>query len=190
MRSLLIVFAAGLLVSTSAFAADKEDKVSGPLSFKLNGLDGKVVDLSTYKGKVVLLVNVASQCGYTPQYEGLQKLYEDYSKDGLVVVGVPSNDFGRQEPGSDEEIAAFCKSNYKVTFPMLSKVAVKGDAKTPLYKFLTEKETNPEFSGEVSWNFEKFLIGRDGKVVGRYKSKVTPTSDEMIKAVKTELAKK
>ena len=106
------------------------------------------------------------------------------------VIGVPANDFLKQEPGSNEEIAQFCKSNYKVTFPMMAKVVVKGEGKTPLYEFLTSKDTNLGFEGEVSWNFEKFLVGRDGKVVGRFKSKVAPTSEEMIKAVKAELAKK
>lgn len=191
MRSLLTVLAAGLFVTFPALADDiKGEKMTGPLAFKMNGIDGKEVDLSTYKGKVVVFVNVASKCGYTPQYEGLQKLYEDYSKDGLVVIGVPANDFLKQEPGSNEEIAQFCKSNYKVTFPMMAKVVVKGEGKTPLYEFLTSKDTNPGFEGEVSWNFEKFLVGRDGKVVGRFKSKVAPTSEELIKAVKAELAKK
>ena len=191
MRTLLFTLAVGLLTMAPAFAVDsKGEKVSSPLEFKLKGIDGKEIDLSTYKGKVVVIVNVASQCGYTPQYEGLQKLYEDYSKDGLVVIGVPANDFGKQEPGTNEEIAQFCKSNYKVSFPMAAKVTVKGKEITPLYKFLTDKETNPEFAGDVSWNFEKFVIGRDGKVAGRYKSKIAPTSEEMIKAVKAELAKK
>ena len=191
MRSLLTVLAAGLFVTFPALADDtKGEKMTGPLAFKMNGIDGKEIDLSTYKGKVVVFVNVASKCGYTPQYEGLQKLYEDYSKDGLVVIGVPANDFLKQEPGSNEEIAQFCKSNYKVTFPMMAKVVVKGEGKTPLYEYLTSKDTNPGFEGEVSWNFEKFLVGRDGKVVGRFKSKVAPTSEEMIKAVKAELAKK
>jgi glutathione peroxidase len=192
MRTLQYALIAGLVAAAPAVAADqKEDKtVSGPLSFKMTGIDGKEVDLAQYKGKVVLIVNVASQCGYTNQYEGLQKLYEDYSKDGLVIIGVPANDFGKQEPGTDEDIAKFCKTNYKVTFPMMSKVVVKGEGQTPLYQFLTGKATNPGYDGDVKWNFEKFLIGRDGKVVGRFKSGVAPTGEEMIKAVKTELAKK
>ncbi|HEY2783671.1 MAG TPA: glutathione peroxidase, partial [Fimbriiglobus sp.] len=151
---------------------------------------GKEVDLSKYKGKVVLLVNVASKCGYTPQYEGLQSLYEAHAKAGLVVIGVPANDFGKQEPGTDEEIVKFCSSKYKVTFPMMSKVVVKGEGKCPLYKFLTEKDTDPKFAGEIQWNFEKFLISRDGTVVGRFKSSVDPKSEELTKAVKAELAKK
>ena len=188
MRTLLL--AAALLAAAPALAADKDEKMTSALAFKLPGIDGKDVDLASYKGKVVMFVNVASKCGYTSQYEGLQKLYETYEKQGLVVVGVPANDFGKQEPGTNEEIATFCKSNYKVTFPLLGKVVVKGEGKTPLYQYLTGKETNPNFGGEVSWNFEKFLIGRDGKVVGRFKSGVAPTDDELVKAVKDELVKK
>ena len=192
MRTLQYALIAGMIAAAPASAADKkEDKtVSGPLAFKMTGIDGKEVDLSQYKGKVVVIVNVASQCGYTNQYEGLQKLYDDFSKDGLVIVGVPANDFGKQEPGTNEEIDKFCKTNYKVTFPMMSKVVVKGDGQTPLYQHLTGKETNPGFEGDVKWNFEKFLIGRDGKVVARFKSGVAPTGEEMLKAVKAELAKK
>lgn len=191
MRALLLGFAVGIFSAAAATAADKSgEKMTGPLAFKMTGIDGKEVDLSTYKGKVVVFVNVASQCGYTPQYEGLQKLYDEYGKDGLVIIGVPANDFGKQEPGSDEEIVKFCKNNYKVTFPLMSKVVVKGEGKTPLYQYLTSKDTNPGFDGEVKWNFEKFLVSREGKVVGRFKSGVSPTSEEMTKAVKAELAKK
>ncbi len=188
MRTLLSLVAVGLISTVANSADNKEDKVTGPLSFKMAGIDGKDVDLSTYKGKVVLFVNVASQCGYTPQYEGLQKLYDEYQKDGLVVIGVPANDFGKQEPGSNDEIAKFCKTNYKVTFPMLGKVVIKGSGQAPLYAYLTSKESG--FDGDVKWNFEKFLVGRDGKVAGRFKSGVAPSSEEFVKAVKTELAKK
>lgn len=193
MRTLLLAAALAAvapLATTKVRAADTDEKMTSALAFKLPGIDGKDVDLAAFKGKVVMFVNVASKCGYTSQYEGLQKLYETYEKQGLVIVGVPANDFGRQEPGTNDEIAQFCKSNYKVTFPMLGKVVVKGDGQTPLYKFLTGKDTNPTFGGEVGWNFEKFLIGRDGKVVGRFKSGVAPSDDELVKAVKDELAKK
>lgn len=162
-----------------------------PLDVKMKGIDGKAADLSKYKGKVVLVVNVASQCGYTPQYKGLQELYTKYHKDGLIVLGVPSNDFGKQEPGTDKEIVEFCNTNYKVTFPMLSKVVVKGTGKVELYKILTA--ATPDKNGkvtEVAWNFEKFLIGRDGKVVGRFKSAVAPEADELTKAIQTQLDKK
>jgi glutathione peroxidase len=180
---------AAVLLSTAAIgrADEKEKKVTGPLDHKLTGIDGKELDLSKYKGKVVLFVNVASECGFTPQYKGLQELYEKHEKDGLVVVGVPSNDFGKQEPGSNAEIVKFCQANYKVKFPMTEKVVVKGDKKIPLYQFLTSKDTNPKFAGEVNWNFEKFLIGRNGEVVGRFKSGVEPMSEQLTKAIKTEL---
>ncbi len=166
------------------------DKVTGPLELTMKGIDGKDVDLSKLKGKVVLFVNVASKCGYTKQYKGLQGLYEKHEKDGLVIVGVPANEFGGQEPGSDDEIQKFCSSKYSVTFPMLSKVVVKGDGISPLYKFLTSKETNPKFAGDIKWNFEKFLVNRKGEVVGRYESKVAPESEELTKAIEDELAKK
>jgi glutathione peroxidase len=175
----------------AAPAADKGDKsVPAVLNFTLKDITGKPVELSQYQGKVVLLVNVASKCGYTPQYQGLQALYEKYGKDGLVVIGVPANEFGRQEPGTDAEIAKFCTAKYNVTFPMMSKVVVKGEGITPLYQFLTSKETNPKFAGDISWNFEKFLISRSGEVVGRYKSKVEPQSAELVQAIQAELAKK
>ncbi len=141
-----------------------------------------------YKGKVVLFVNVASQCGATDQYAGLQKLYAGHEKDGLVIIGVPANEFGQQEPGSNEEIAKFCQKNYKVTFPMLAKVVVKGDGICPLYGYLTSKGSG--FGGDIGWNFEKFLIGRDGKVAARFKTDVEPDADEFVKAIKAQLDKK
>ena len=182
-----------LLLACSLFAlpAMSEDKkMTGPLTFKMKSIDGKEVDLASFKGKVVLFVNVASECGYTKQYDGLQKLYETYKDKGLVVVGVPANEFGKQEPGTDEQIAEFCSSKFHVTFPMMSKVVVKGDGITPLYAFLTGKDTDPKFAGPIGWNFEKFLIGRDGQVVGRFKSAVKPDSKEMMDAIEAELAKK
>ena len=160
------------------------------LDVNMKTLAGEVVDLSQkYAGKVVLLVNVASQCGYTRQYEGLQQLHAKYADKGLAIVGVPANNFGAQEPGTDEEIGDFCSRNYGVEFDMLSKVSVAGDDKTELYQRLTSSETNPEYSGEVQWNFEKFLIGRDGKIAGRFASKVEPLSEELTQAIETELAK-
>jgi glutathione peroxidase len=184
--------AAALLLFTGVcFASDKkDDKMGSPLEVKLAGIDGKELDLTQYKGKVVLFVNVASKCGYTKQYIGLQAIYDKYSKDGLVVIGVPANDFMGQEPGTNEEILKFCSSTYKVTFPMAGKVTVKGAEKAPLYKFFTEKETNPKFAGEIGWNFEKFLVNRKGEVVGRFKSGDDPESDSVIKAIKAELEAK
>ena len=180
-----VVFCACLGTGTS-----EDKKMTGPLEFKMKAIDGKDVDLSQFKGKVVLFVNVASACGYTPQYKGLQGLYEKYGKDGLVVIGVPANEFGSQEPGTDEEIAKFCETKYKVTFPMMSKVVVKGANSTPLYAFLTGKDTNPKFAGDIGWNFEKFLVGRNGEVVGRFKSAVKPDAEELVKAIEGELKTK
>lgn len=164
--------------------------MSEVLDFKMKGLDGKEVDLAQYKGKVVLIVNVASRCGYTPQYKGLEALYEKYGDKGLVIIGVPANEFKAQEPGSDADIATFCQTNYGVKFPMLSKVVVKGPGMVPLYQVLTGKETNPQFSGDIRWNFTKFLIGRNGKIVGRFEPAIKPESPEVVKAIETELAEK
>ncbi len=151
--------------------------------FALTSIDGKPAPLSSYKGKVLLLVNVASKCGYTPQYTGLQSLYDKYKDRGLVVVGVPANNFGGQEPGTNEEIKTFCTRNYNVTFPMMSKVSVKGEDKTPLYGYLTENT-----GGDVKWNFTKFLVDKNGKIVSRFESKVTPESPELTSAVEKALA--
>ncbi len=181
---LLLVIAVCALVSLAMGAAGAAQP--SPLSGEVKGIDGKPVDLAAYKGKVVLVVNVASRCGYTGQYAGLQKLYDTYKDKGLVILGFPANDFGAQEPGSDAEIASFCSSKYGVTFDMFSKIVVKGADKAPLYKALTESATPP---GEVSWNFEKFLIGRDGTVVGRYKSGVSPEDGKLTTAIEAELAK-
>jgi glutathione peroxidase len=181
----------GSLFQSSSPAADKGDaKVPPALDFTMKDIKGKDVKLSQYQGKVVLLVNVASRCGYTPQYSGLEKLYEKYKDDGLVVVGVPANEFGKQEPGTDEEIQKFCTGTYNVTFPMMSKVVVKGKDICPLYKFLTSNDTDPQFAGDVKWNFERFLIDRSGKVVGRFRSPVEPQSPELVNAVEGELKKK
>lgn len=151
--------------------------------FTLTSIDGNPAPLSSYKGKVLLLVNVASKCGYTPQYTGLQTLYDKYKDRGLVVVGVPANNFGGQEPGTNEEIKTFCTRNYNVTFPMMSKVSVKGEDKTPLYGYLTENT-----GGDVKWNFTKFLVDKNGKIVSRFESKVTPESPELTSAVEKALA--
>jgi glutathione peroxidase len=190
-RGFVLLTGALLAAGAAARAADKGDaKVPAALNFQMNDIAGKPVELSQYQGKVVLLVNVASKCGYTPQYQGLEKLYEKYGKDGLVVIGVPANEFGKQEPGSDAEIKQFCTANYNVTFPMMSKVVVKGKDICPLYQFLTSKDTDPKFAGDVRWNFEKFLISRSGEVVGRFKSPVKPDAPELVKAVEAELNKK
>ena len=150
-----------------------------------NTIDGKETSLGALGGGPVLVVNVASECGYTPQYAGLQALYEEYSGKGLTVLGVPSNDFGAQEPGSEAEIKAFCSAKFKVSFPMAAKIAVKGPGKHPLYAHLTARA--PE-TGEVDWNFEKFLVGKDGSVVGRFKSDVEPGAPELKRAIEAALA--
>ena len=155
---------------------------------KLNTLEGKPTSLAAYKGKVVLLVNVASKCGLTPQYDALQKLHDKYKDQGFTIVGVPCNDFGGQEPGSSEEIRTFCSSKYNVTFPLMEKVHVKGAEQHPLYARLTGK--GAEFPGEIKWNFGKFLIGRDGKVLNRFEPQTKPDSEEVVKAVETALASK
>jgi glutathione peroxidase len=157
--------------------------------FNLKTIDGQPTSLKAYHGKVVLLVNVASKCGYTPQYAGLEALYEKYKDRGLVIVGVPANNFGQQEPGTNEEIKKFCSNKYSVTFPMMSKVSVLGDDKTPLYVFLTSKSTDPKFAGDIQWNFTKFLFDRNGNPVARFEPNVTPDSPEVTAAIESALGK-
>ena len=180
------------VVSTAALAADKGDKNVAPvLDHTMKSLTGKDVDLSKYQGKVILMVNVASRCGYTPQYTGLQQLHDKYAEQGFAVLGFPCNQFGKQEPGTADQIATFCQDNYGVEFDMFSKVDVnsgKGAEQCDLYKFLTSEETNPKFSGPVKWNFEKFLIGRDGQVIARFPSKIKPEGPEMTKAIEEALS--
>ena len=180
------------IASAFALADDtkKENSVPAALSFTMTSLNGKPVNLGKYHGKVVLMVNVASKCGYTPQYKSLQALHEKYKDQGLAILGFPANNFGEQEPGTDNEIADFCEKNYGVQFDMFSKVSVKGDDICPLYKYLTtSQDIDEKHRGEVKWNFEKFLISRDGKVSNRFRSKVAPDSEEMVKAIEAELAK-
>ncbi|MDR4497297.1 MAG: glutathione peroxidase [Candidatus Scalindua sp.] len=155
--------------------------------FTLNGIDGNPVNLTTFKDKVILLVNVASKCGFTPQYKSLQELYEKYKDKGFVVLGFPANNFLSQEPGTDNEIKQFCSLNYHVTFPMFSKISVKGDDTAPLYIFLTDKETNPEFSGKIKWNFTKFLINRQGNIVDRFSPMTRPNSKKVIRRIEETL---
>ncbi len=158
--------------------------------FKMRDIDGKDVRLDAYKGKVVMIVNTASKCGYTPQYEGLQAIYDKNKDKGFVILGFPANNFMGQEPGTEEEIKEFCTLKYKVTFPMFAKISVKGEDQHPLYNYLTNKATNPEFAGEISWNFNKFLLDRNGKVVARYGSKEKPDGPEVTTAIEKYLAAK
>ena len=160
--------------------------VTSVYDFKVPGLDGKTIDLASFKGKKLLIVNTASKCGFTPQYADLEKLYEQYKDKGFVIVGVPANNFGAQEPGTNEEIKTFCSRNYNVTFPMMSKVSVKGADTTPLYQYLTDKGSKT--GGEIKWNFTKFLIDKKGNVINRFESAVTPESADLVKAVETALA--
>jgi glutathione peroxidase len=172
MNKLLLM---GMVMTASLFGA------SSVHEFTLNSIDGKPAPLSAYQGKVVLIVNVASRCGFTPQYAGLEALYEKYKDRGFVILGFPANNFGGQEPGTNEEIKTFCSSKYNVTFPMYSKISVKGDDKAPLYQFLTAT------GGEIQWNFTKFLVDKDGKVVARFEPKVTPESAEVAGAIEKAL---
>jgi len=168
-------------MATSLFGA------SGVLDFTLNSLDGKPAPLAEYRGKVILIVNVASKCGYTPQYTGLEKIYEKYKDQGFVILGFPANNFGGQEPGTNEEIKTFCSSKYQVTFPMYSKVSVKGADSAPLYQFLTDKQSNPASGGEIKWNFTKFLVDRNGKVIARFEPATTPESTDVTGAIEKAL---
>jgi glutathione peroxidase len=157
------------------------------LDFTMKSIDGDDVKLDSYRGKVLLLVNVASKCGYTPQYRGLESVYKKYKEQGLVIMGFPANNFLWQEPGTNEEIKTFCTTKYNVTFPMFAKISVKGDKIHPLYIFLTSKQTNPEFGGAVSWNFNKFLVDRAGKVVARFSSDDEPESEKVVQAIEQAL---
>jgi glutathione peroxidase len=159
---------------------------SGIYSFTLNSIDGQPAPLADYKGKVVLLVNVASKCGFTPQYSALEATYEKYKSQGFVILGFPTNNFGAQEPGTNEEIKTFCSRKYNVTFPMYAKISVKGDDQAPLYSYLT-KDTGPGLVGDIKWNFTKFLVDRNGNVVQRFESAVTPDSPEMVAAIEKQL---
>ena len=175
------VFLTGVVMAASTFGA------SSVLDFTLNSIDGKPAPLSQYHGKVVLIVNVASRCGYTPQYTALEAAYEKYKDRGLVILGFPANNFKAQEPGTDEEIRTFCSTKYHVTFPMYSKVSVKGVDQAPLYRFLTDQQANPATGGEIQWNFTKFLVGKDGKVLSRFESAITPESPEVTGAIEKAL---
>ncbi len=174
---------------TRAFAAgDAARKPGSVLDFQVNDIDGRPVDLARYRGDVLLIVNTASYCGYTPQYEGLEAAYEKYKGRGFAVLGFPANEFGQQEPGSNSEIKSFCSSKYRVTFPMFAKIVVKGDGIHPLYQFLTSPETDPKFAGPIPWNFTKFLVNRKGEVIARFKPGDEPESQEVTRAIEAALA--
>lgn len=172
-----------VLLGTTLMAAERTVH-----DFTLNTIEGQPAPLSAYKGKVLLLVNVASRCGFTPQYTALESIYEKYKDRGFVIIGIPANNFGGQEPGSNQEIKTFCTAKYHVTFPMMSKVSVKGSDITPLYQFLTDKNLHPQTGGEIGWNFTKFLVGADGKVLARFDSAVEPDSPEVTTAIEKALS--
>lgn len=151
--------------------------------YKVEGLNGGEINFADFKGKKILIVNTASECGFTPQYADLEKLYETY-RDQLVVVGFPANDFGSQEPGSNKEIGAFCQKNFGVTFPMAAKVSVKGEAEAPIFKFLTEKELNGVKDSQILWNFTKFLIDENGTLIDSFVSTTKPTDEAITKYLK------
>ncbi len=181
MKHILPTALASLALAMTAPAASLYD-------VPVKDLRGKDTSLAPYKGKVMLIVNVASRCGNTPQYTGLEELHDKFKAKGLAVLGFPCNDFGGQEPGTAEEIKTFCETKYKVSFPLFEKVVVKGDAKHPLYQQLSGPES--PFPGDVKWNFGKFLVGRDGKILKRFEPNVKPDSSEVIDAIKEALAAK
>ena len=184
---LITAYGFGFVANSISVEVSKAKTV---LDFTMKDIDGKDVKLNKYKGNVLLIVNVASKCGYTPQYEGLQAIYEKYQAQGFYVLGFPANNFGAQEPGTESEIKEFCQSKYKVKFPMFAKISVKGDDQHPLYNFLTAKDSDPNFAGDITWNFNKFLVDRKGNVVARFSSKDTPESETVKTAIEKYLQEK
>ncbi len=181
-----VVMAAGGAGRVWAQATDAPEKAQCLYDFTLKDIDGKPVKLERYKGKVLLIVNTASFCGYTPQYKDLMEIYKKYHEQGFEVLAFPANDFKQQEPGTNDEIKEFCTTKYHVKFPMFSKISVKGDEQHPLFRFLTA-QPNPDFTGDIQWNFEKFLIGRGGNLIHRFRSKTTPASPELTQALEAAL---
>ena len=195
-KFMLGLAALGLLMGLGRFAvthasADDQDakqpEVPAVLNFEVKSIKGEQTHLSKYYGDVVLIVNTASKCGLTPQYKQLQKLHDDHREAGLSILGFPANNFGKQEPGSNEQIVEFCQENYGVEFDMFSKISVKGEDQAPLYAFLTSDKTNPGFSGDIRWNFDKFLISREGKVIARFDPRTSPDAKQVIEAIQAAL---
>jgi glutathione peroxidase len=186
MRTAIFSTAFVFLAACTGVVQAKEEG-GDALDFQGETIEGKQVDLTSYRGKVVLVVNVASRCGLTPQYEQLQALYKQYEDKGFVVVGFPCNKFGKQEPGNAKQIAEFCTTNYGITFPMMAKIDVNGEDASPLYKHLTSLDAKPAGAGKISWNFEKFLIGRDGEVKARFSPRTKPDDKEVVTAIEAEL---
>ena len=180
---------AAMTISANAHEGHDHEQHDCNLNFKMNDIDGKEVDLEDYEGKVVLVVNTASKCGLTKQYASLEKLYGKYKDKGLVVLGFPCNQFGGQEPGSEAEIKQFCSTKFDVSFPMMSKIDVNGDEAAPIYKKLTSTDLKPAGDGEITWNFEKFVIDREGQAVARFSPKTIPMDADLVKMIEAELAK-
>lgn len=192
--ALFVTLGAIAMSVTHSSAAEKSatsaEKAPPALSYTMKSLDGKQVDLSQYQGKVLVIVNVASHCGNTPQYAQLEALHEKYAKDGFEILGFPCNQFGGQEPGTAADIRKFCTDKYNVSFPMFAKIDVNGEGASPLYKYLTSLDLKPKGKGKVSWNFEKFIVGRNGEVVARFAPGTKPDADDVMRVIDAELAKK
>ena len=202
-NTICVLLATGLAVGASAQNAGTERETTGDaeganvkaetansvLDFTMNNIDDESTPLKKYQGKVLLVVNVASKCGLTPQYEQLEQLHEKYAERGLAILAFPANNFGGQEPGTHDQIKEFCQTSYGVKFDLFAKISVKGDDCDELYKYLTSKEKNPDFAGPIRWNFTKFLTGPDGKLIARFEPKTRPDDPEVIKAIEAALAK-
>ncbi len=184
-QEILIILSSFILTAGLALAAGAT--AQSVLDFGMKSIDGRETPLRQYQGKVLLLVNTASKCGLTPQYKALEEVYKRYQEQGLVILGFPANNFLGQEPGTDQEIKEFCLINYGVSFPMFSKISVRGKAIHPLYKFLVEKETNPGFAGKIAWNFTKFLVDRQGRVIARFEPRQVPNDPQVIAAIEKAL---
>jgi glutathione peroxidase len=188
MAGAIAVFALAPFAVVSA--SDSGKKPTSVLDFHAKDIDGKDVDLASFKGKVLLIVNTASQCGLTPQYKDLEAIYEKHKGQGFEILAFPANEFGKQEPGNNEQIKEFCTTKYKVSFPLFSKIVVKGKGIDPLYEYLTNESTNPKFAGEIPWNFTKFLVNRKGEVIARFEPRATPTSAAVSEAIEKALVEK
>lgn len=186
--ALVSIIAFGLFTRCSQAQHLEENLKDRIYDYTVSDINGKSVSLSAYEGKVMLIVNVASKCGFTPQYEGLEMIYREYKQDGFVILGFPANNFLGQEPGTANEIKTFCSTTYNVTFPLFAKISVKGKDQAPLYTFLTAEQSNPTFKGAIGWNFTKFLVNRKGEIVARFEPKVEPTSDVMRRAIEDALS--
>ena len=180
MKQIIVIFIVAVFSTVALAQTKKETPMPTLYSFTMKTIEGKEKSLADYKGKVLLVVNTASFCGNTPQYKQLEQVYESYKDKGLVILGFPANNFGKQEPGSDKDIATFCEKNYGVSFDMFSKISVKGSDIHPLYKYLT---TETDFKGDIDWNFAKYLVDRNGNVVARFGNRVKPDAEEVINKV-------